>query len=270
MIEQISNSIKFVAFFTASKIGKTGLTVTVDVYNPAGALVVTAGSATAIGGGAYQYVLSSGSVTAEGEYVAVFKTSDGTVDVQHIPSLWVVGRGGIEELDATISSRLATAGYTAPPALMAIISGILDAAITGHLSAGSVGLAINGATAPTTAQIWAYVLSNALSAGSTLVNAGGHSDIPAPAGTCNVDMYVIGANGAPLAGVVGTLTTVSLPGEVDTGQWIESGTVTATSGVDGRMLWAAIPQGVMVELNVLEIGRVRERIRVPHVGTLRV
>jgi hypothetical protein len=36
------------------------------------------------------------------------------VDAQHIPSLWVLGRAGVENLDAATSTRLASSGYTAP------------------------------------------------------------------------------------------------------------------------------------------------------------
>ncbi len=115
MLEQVSTSVKFLAFFTASKQGKTGLTVTVDIYDPSGSQIVTGGSATAIGGGLYSYVLST-SNSSEGEYAAIFKTSDSTVDSQHIPSLWVLGRAGVENLDTATSSRLAGASYTAPTA----------------------------------------------------------------------------------------------------------------------------------------------------------
>jgi hypothetical protein len=115
MIEQVSTSVKFLAFFSASKQGKTGLTVTIDIYNPSGTQIVTAASATAIGGGLYSYTLSTNN-SAEGEYAAIFKTTDATVDAQHIPSLWVLGRAGVENLDAATSSRLAGASYTAPTA----------------------------------------------------------------------------------------------------------------------------------------------------------
>ena len=115
MLEQVSTSVKFLAFFTASKQGKTGLTVTIDIYDPSGSQIVTGGSATAIGGGLYSYTLSTNN-SAEGEYAAVFKTTDSTVDSQHIPSLWVLGRAGVENLDAATSSRLAGASYTAPTA----------------------------------------------------------------------------------------------------------------------------------------------------------
>ena len=112
MLEQVSTSVKFVAFYTASKTGKTGLTVTVDLYDPSGSQIVTGGSATAIGGGLYAYTLSTNN-SAEGEYAAIFKTTDSTVDSQHIPSLWVLGRAGVENLDATVSSRLAPSGTLA-------------------------------------------------------------------------------------------------------------------------------------------------------------
>lgn len=114
MIEQLNTAIVFKAFFVESKLGKTGLTVPVDVYDPAGNEIVTAGAATEVGDGLYSYTLASGSVTTEGEYVCIFKTATDTVDQQHIPSLWTVGRAGIEHLDAAVSSRLSTAGYTAP------------------------------------------------------------------------------------------------------------------------------------------------------------
>jgi hypothetical protein len=112
MIEQVSTSVKFLAFFSASKQGKTGLTVTVDIYDPSGSQIVTGGSATAVGGGLYSYTLSTNN-SSEGEYAAIFKTTDSTVDAQHIPSLWVLGRAGVENLDAATSSRLSPSGTLA-------------------------------------------------------------------------------------------------------------------------------------------------------------
>lgn len=112
-IEQQGNALTFLAFYVESKLGKTGLTVTVDVYRN-GTEIVTAASASEIGDGLYSYSLASGSVNAEGLYAAIFKTATDTVDQQHVPSLWVVGAGGIENLDAAVSSRLADADYAAP------------------------------------------------------------------------------------------------------------------------------------------------------------
>jgi hypothetical protein len=74
---------------------------------------VTAGSATALGGGLYSYTLSTDN-SSEGEYAAIFKTTDSTVDSQHIPSLWVLGRAGVENLDAATSTRLPSSSYAAP------------------------------------------------------------------------------------------------------------------------------------------------------------
>ena len=143
MLEQTSTSVKFVAFYTASKQGKTGLTVTVDLYDPSGSQIVTGGSATAIGGGLYAYTLSTNN-SAEGEYAAIFKTSDSTVDSQHIPSLWVLGRAGVENLDASVSSRstltAAQVNSEADTALSDVgltstITGRIDQAISTRLAA---------------------------------------------------------------------------------------------------------------------------------------
>lgn len=113
MIEQVGVGVAFYAHFVASKTSKTGLTVTVDVWRitEAGVAteVVTGGAATEIGDGLYRYGLSAASVTAAGEYIAVFKTADSSVDTQHIPAIWTVGHANIEHLDAAISSRNAVA-----------------------------------------------------------------------------------------------------------------------------------------------------------------
>jgi hypothetical protein len=152
MLEQVSTSVKFVAFYTASKTGKTGLTVTVDLYDPSGTQIVTDGSATAIGGGLYSYTLSTNN-SAEGEYAAIFKTSDSTVDSQHIPSLWVLGRAGVENLDAAVSSRSTlTAAQVNTEADTALSDVGLTSTITGRIDqAISTRLAAADYTAPTSA-----------------------------------------------------------------------------------------------------------------------
>lgn len=111
MSEQVNNSLTFLAFFTESKLGKAGLTVTWDIIKN-GSSLSTGNAATAIGGGLYSYTLSSGSVDAEGLYVGIAKTSTSTVDQQHIPSLWTVGKGGIEYLDASVGTRATPAQVT--------------------------------------------------------------------------------------------------------------------------------------------------------------
>ena len=152
MLEQVSTSVKFLAFFTASKTGKTGLTVTIDIYDPSGSQIVTGGSATAIGGGLYAYTLSTNN-SAEGEYAAIFKTTDSTVDSQHIPSLWVLGRAGVENLDTTVSSRSTlTAAQVNSEADSALSDVGLTTTITGRIDqAISTRLAAADYTAPTSA-----------------------------------------------------------------------------------------------------------------------
>ena len=152
MLEQVSTSVKFVAFYTASKQGKTGLTVTVDLYDPSGSQIVTGGSATAIGGGLYAYTLSTNN-SAEGEYAAIFKTTDSTVDSQHIPSLWVLGRAGVENLDAAVSTRSTlTAAQVNSEADTALSDVGLTSTITGRIDqAISTRLAAADYTAPTSA-----------------------------------------------------------------------------------------------------------------------
>ena len=93
------------AQFIASKTGKTGLTVTVDIHEvQAGlgtiTLVVNAGATTEIGNG--MYAAEYASATVGRRYLATFKTADATVDQQHV-ACWMtevadVGRiptGGI-------------------------------------------------------------------------------------------------------------------------------------------------------------------------------
>lgn len=108
MLTKQGVALTFYAFFVASKTGKTGLTVTIDIYETtSGTPIVSAGSATALGGGLYYYTLSSGSVDAAGAYVAIFKTADTSVDQQHIPAIWITDTE-LKNLDAAVSSRNAT------------------------------------------------------------------------------------------------------------------------------------------------------------------
>jgi hypothetical protein len=160
MLEQVSNSVKFLAFYTANKQGKTGLTVTVDIYNPSGTQILTGGSATALGGGLYSYTLSTNN-SAEGEYAAIFKTADSTVDAQHIPSLWVLGRAGVENLDAATSSRLPSSSYTAPAnSDISAIKSKTDALPSDPADQSLVEAAIFGLTIPSVVQIRTELDSN--------------------------------------------------------------------------------------------------------------
>lgn len=76
---------KFYAFFTASRVGKAGLTVTADVYRSTDDVkVVSAAAVNEIAGGLYSYAYTS---ATPADYVAVFKTADTTVDMQEIAAL---------------------------------------------------------------------------------------------------------------------------------------------------------------------------------------
>lgn len=103
----------FAAQFTCAKIGKTGLTVTVDVdrytiSDGTRTALVTAGATTEGRRGLYHYRLASADLSLY-QYIATFITTNATVDQQEIPAL------GLVVPDALVGSRLATAGYTAPP-----------------------------------------------------------------------------------------------------------------------------------------------------------
>lgn len=166
MIQPKDVALKFLAFFVSAKQGKTGLTVTCDVYDESENLIVNAGSATEIGNGWYKYVLNASANDAYGEYKGTFKTADSTVDAQHIPSLWIVP-SWVGNLDAAISTRatpaqvnteadaaLADVGLTSTvtgridvavssrPSSATIADAVLDEALSGHVAAGSAGEAL--------------------------------------------------------------------------------------------------------------------------------
>jgi hypothetical protein len=173
-IEQISNTITFYAMYIASKVGKTGLTVTIDVWEctQAGVYteIVTGGSATELGDGVYYYALASGSVDAVGEYIAVFKTADTSVDAQHIPAIWTVGRAGVEDLDATVSSR-AVAGDAMTLANNAITAAVIaTGAIDADAIAADAVTEIQAGLA-TPATVWSYTTRTLTQAAATVAAA---------------------------------------------------------------------------------------------------
>lgn len=91
MIQQKAKALTFYGMFTELKVGKTGLTVTVDVYEGTTATpIVSGGNATELAGGLYYYTLSSGSNDANGMYIAVFKTATTTVDLRHVPAAYSI------------------------------------------------------------------------------------------------------------------------------------------------------------------------------------
>ena len=231
--EQVSNAVVFYAHYVASKTGKTGLTPTVDVYRN-GSSIVTAANATEVGGGLYSYSLASGSVNAEGEYVAIFKTSDSSVDQQWLPALWIVGRAGVEDLDATISSRSTYAGGA-----VASVTGNVGGNVTGSVASVTSGVTVTTnndksgyslmTTPPTAAAIadavWDEATADHQTAGTTgkaLSTAGSAAD---PLTNTVPGSYASGTAGAALGRIgSGQITTTSIVAQ--------SGNVTTVAGDD--------------------------------------
>lgn len=90
-----STDVPLRAFFSESKEGKTGLTVTVNVWGPGGSAVAAAAAA-AIDAteqpGVYGYTLDELETATPGIYTAIFHTETGTVDQQDIYVPFVVAQ----------------------------------------------------------------------------------------------------------------------------------------------------------------------------------
>jgi hypothetical protein len=116
-LEQVGVALPFAAQYIANKVGKTGLTVTVDVQRLENdgtvTTLVTGAAATEWWRGIYYYILPDNLNTVEGFYIAIFQTADTLVDQKDIATDWLVQKAGLENLNATVSSRAAAADYTA-------------------------------------------------------------------------------------------------------------------------------------------------------------
>lgn len=97
-----------------------------------------------------------------------------------LPGAYGAGTAGKiigDNINATISSRLATSGYTAPPSVGAIADQVWDEALAGHAGAGSTGEALDaaatGGSAPTANENADALLdrANAIETGLTLRQA---------------------------------------------------------------------------------------------------
>lgn len=103
MIEQTGVEIIWYAFFTEDGEGKTGLSPTITVYKDTnGTPEVDDQAMTELAAGFYHYAQTPGT---EGFRVAVAKTTDTGVDQKHVPAIMLIGKAGVEHLDADISSR---------------------------------------------------------------------------------------------------------------------------------------------------------------------
>lgn len=268
MSEQVSNAITFLFYYTEAKVGKTGLTVTVDVWKitQAGSAseIITGGSATEVGDGLYIYLLTSGNTADVGDYVAIGKTATTTVDLRNIPSFWPVGRGGIENLDGLISTRaldstvMKAANYTAPPTAADNADAVWDEALAGHAGAGTAGAALSASGAA--GDPWSTELPGSYTEGTAGYQIGETYDrmvtqvpgtgpvvsIPGPSDLSQTVAYAYcyDENGAPLEGVTVTIqiATTSMTGG---GAAYSGAVVTATSNSDG-LASVEIPRGTHI------------------------
>lgn len=156
-------AILFYAQFKASKVGKTGITVTVDVDSYARSdgtrtALVTAGSATEGRDGVYFYRYATADLSLT-DLTCVFKTSDATVDDQQIAAMWS---------NYSLSDSAAIAA--AAPASTALINttwtdvraGYLDAAVSSR----------NATTPPTAVAIRTEMDANSSKLANLDVNVG--------------------------------------------------------------------------------------------------
>ena len=109
MLNLQNTSIRFGFAFVASatKLGKAGLSPAVTVYRNSSATPIATGTATELANGLYFYDLSSGLNTVDGELWAVAITTDDTVVSKVSYSHHLVGKAGLPNLDAAITSRTA-------------------------------------------------------------------------------------------------------------------------------------------------------------------
>lgn len=139
MIEQINNPLTFLAFYTSLGIGQPSMTgVIVDIYRN-GVEIIASGTVVEMSDGLYRYVLPSGSVNQEGDYVALFKSPYLILDQQQMTTVWYVNKAGVENLDVPVSSRMPTGTITLSTGT--IINdprfAYLDAYVSSRASAGS-------------------------------------------------------------------------------------------------------------------------------------
>ena len=130
-INQIGDASTVVVTFLANKVGKTGLTVTVDVYEVVSDIswtkIVTDDTASEIASGFYAYTIAPGLVDAKALYIVLFKTTDVTVTLKQIPTMWSIGNDWVENIDDAISD----------------IPGLVwDETLVNHSTVGSIGLAV--------------------------------------------------------------------------------------------------------------------------------
>ncbi len=147
-------SVIFYAHYIDTKVGKTGLTVTIDVWevqrDGTATEVVTGGSATEVGDGLYRYILVAGSVDEPAEYIAVFKTADTDVDQRDIPAIWVIDRPLFADNIVTAVWAAATRTLTS---FGTLVTDMWDETLPGTHITTSAG----GILGRLVASVWSYI-----------------------------------------------------------------------------------------------------------------
>lgn len=127
MIQRKAKSITFFWMFTEGKLGKTGLTVTANIYKGTNATpIVSKGSVTHLAQGVYYYILSSGSVDASAVYLGMASTATTSVDLREVPAAWYI----IEYADEIYEIKEKTDNLPASPAAVGSAMTLADDAIT--------------------------------------------------------------------------------------------------------------------------------------------
>lgn len=148
------STICFYAQFTASRAGLDGLTVTWDVERVTrsdgtrSALVTGGANSITVGRrGLYGYLLTSADLHTY-DYIATAITTSTTADVKEVPAVWTLFSLN-DNIDAAITSRLASAGYTAPDnASVTAIKAKTDNLPLDPADQSAVEAAITAATSP--------------------------------------------------------------------------------------------------------------------------
>jgi hypothetical protein len=128
----------------------TGASPTVTLSKNGGSFASPSGAVSEIGSGWYKV---AGNATDTGTLgpLALHATATGADPCDIIVALIVAYDPqsatslGLTNLDATVSSRLATASYTAPPSAADNADAVWDEALAGHVASGSAGEALTAA-----------------------------------------------------------------------------------------------------------------------------
>jgi len=151
MLDVSGRGITFYFFFTEDGVGDTGLTVTCNIRKKESdgtkTTLVTDGACTEWFGGAYYYTLASGSVSTEGDYLAIGHTADTDTDQQDVPAMWAINKANLEDIDDILTDT----GTTLPNAISGLnditADNVLDATVEGTYSLKEVLRIMSGVLA---------------------------------------------------------------------------------------------------------------------------